>query len=180
MSPAGSGPDTGCGALGRPFGGAVYLRLKAAARALVKKAGGQESAAMVTRASHQTLSRYGLPDDATFMPVDVVADLEADVGAPVITRVLADLAGCLLIAKPAGDGTDPVWIARLSRLAKESGEAIAAIGHALEDGAITPEEIRDQRLRDEVREAAEALAAVDLALARIEAEDSEAQGRGRS
>lgn len=180
MSPAGSGPDTGCGALGRPFGGAVYLRLKAAARALVKKAGGQESAAMVTRASHQTLSRYGLPDDVTFMPVDVVADLEADVGNPIITRMLADLAGYLLIAKPPAVEADPEWIARLAALAKESGEAISRLAEALSvGGTITAEEIRDLELRRELREAAEVLAAIDLALVRIEAADAAPPGRDR-
>jgi Phage regulatory protein CII (CP76) len=172
-------PHAGTASLGRPHGTRVYLQLKAAARGLVKKAGGQESAAAITRAGHQTLSRYGLPDDPSFMPVDVVADLEADVGAPEITRVLADLAGYLLVAKPPSGGRDPTWIARLSALAKESGEVISALGQALGDGAITPEEIRDQNLRREVREASEVLASIDAALKRIEAEDDAGSaGRG--
>lgn len=163
------GAGIGTGALGRPHATPVYLRLKAAARALVKQAGGQEAAAMVTRAGHQTLSRYGLPDDAAFMPVDVVADLEADVGQPVITRVLADLSGHLLVARPKVDGADPEWIERLSALAKESGEAIARLGQALSvGGTITADEVRDLELRRELREAAEVLAAIDLVLARIE------------
>lgn len=166
---SGSSATSGCGTLGRPFGAATYLRLKASARALVKKAGGQESAASITRAGHQTLSRYGLPDDATFMPVDVVADLEADIDAPVITRVLADLAGYLLIAKPPVVDADPEWISRLAALAKESGEAISKLAEALSaGGTITADEIRDLSLRQELREAAEVLATIDLALARIE------------
>jgi hypothetical protein len=169
MSGAGSqAPD-----LGRPHGGAVYLRLKAAVRKLVKTAGGQESAATITRASHASLSRYGMPDDPNFMPIDIVADLEADVGAPEVTRMLADLAGYLLVAKPPVAGGDPAWVARLSALAKESGEAISAIGQALEDGAVTPEEIRDLSLRKELRDAMEALASIDHALVEIEARGEE-------
>jgi len=155
--------------LGRPHGRAVYLRLKAAARTLIKLAGGQESAASATRASHAMLSRYGHPDEAAFMPVDVLADLEADVGNPVVTRQLADLAGFLLVAKPPVGEADPAWIARLAALAKESGEAISKLGQALANGGtISADEIRDLRLRAEVREAMEALAAIDQALVSIE------------
>ncbi len=165
----------GAAMLGRAFPAPAYQALKAAFRRLTKAAGGQESAASVTRVDHQRIGRYGRAQEPMFAPVDVVADLEADVGEPHVTRMLADLQGCLLIPKPPLQG-DPEWIAHLGALGKEAGEALSCLSEALEsDGKITADEVRDMELRREVREAMEVLARVDQALAAVERAGEEGQ-----
>lgn len=145
-----------------------YLRLKAATRALVKEAGGQEAAADVARVgSHTTIGRYGRPQDAQFAPIDVIADLERDTGAALVTRALADLAGLIVIPKPAADG-DPAWIARLGQFAREAGEAIAKVGEALGDGTITAAESKRLALREQVADVLRVAAEMDAALKTLE------------
>lgn len=144
-----------------------YLRLKAAFRRLVKLAGGQESSASVTRVDFQRIGRYGRAHEMIFAPIDVVADLEADTARPEVTRILADMAGFVLIAKPPASG-NAAWIAQLGALAKEAGEALARLGEAFgADGDISAEEILSMDLRREVREVIEAATAIDVALADV-------------
>lgn len=143
----------------------TYARIKSAFRRVVHAAGGQESAAMATRvAGHQTIGRYLRPHEPHFAPVDIVADLEADTGCPDVTRVLADLAGCILIPKPPTAG-DAQWARELGALAKECGEALGRLGEAFSAGGrITADEIRELDLCREVAEAMEALAAIETHL----------------
>ncbi len=116
-----------------------YLVLKAATRGLTKLAGGQETAAGVTRVGQQALSRYGAAQEQeAFAPIDVIADLEAETGDPVVTRALAHLAGFDLVARDRGDG-QPLP-RRLGCIAKEAGDVVASLANALADGAVTPEE----------------------------------------
>ena len=157
--------------LGRTFPAYSYQALKAAFRRLTKTVGGQESAAGVTRVDYQRIGRYGRAHEAMFAPVDVVADLEADAGEPLVTRVMADLQGYLLVPKPPGTG-DAQWVEYLGALAKESGEAMARLGEAFaQGGTITREEVRDMELRREVTEAMEVLARIDKALEAVERGD---------
>lgn len=143
----------------RSFGAAAYFRLKAKTRALVKACGGQEAAASLSRiVSHQAYGRYGRPHEAEFAPIDVIADLEADVGDPIVTRELAALAGFTLVPVPAA-GADPGWIADLSATMRATGQTIDGIGEALaDDGRVTPDEIDRLHLLDEVQKAQGALA----------------------
>lgn len=76
----------------------VYLALKSATRRLVKMAGGAESAQHITRVKASALSRFGSTSDEQFIPVDVVADLEADCGSAVVTAALAEILGLSLVA----------------------------------------------------------------------------------
>lgn len=157
----------------RTLAEAEYLCLKAAFRRLTKLAGGQESAASVTRVDFQRIGRYGRPHEMIFAPVDVIADLESDAGRPEVTRILADLAGYVLIAKPPASG-NAAWIAQMGALAKEAGEALSRLGEAFgADGDISAEEIRALELRREVREVIEAATAIDVALANILRRDAE-------
>ena len=154
--------------LGRAFPSSAYLSIKAGFRRLTKAVGGQESAASITRVDYQRIGRYGRPHEGMFPPVDVIADLEADAGDPIVTRILAGLQGHILIPLPPADA-DPAWVAHLGALGKEAGEAIARLSEALaDDGKITADEVRDMNLRDEVREAMEVLARIDKALLQIE------------
>lgn len=69
----------------------TLLTLKAATRRLIRECGGTDATAQITRVSRASLGNYqnnGLLD--TFMPIDVVADLETDIGQAVVTRTLAE------------------------------------------------------------------------------------------
>ena len=155
--------------MARIYSEQVYLSLKAAFRRLTKAAGGQQAAASLTRVDFQRIGRYGSPNEAMHVPIDVVADLERDVGLPMVTHELADLAGYILIPKPPA-GADAYWVACLGELGKEAGEAIAKLAEALNnDGRIDGDEVRRLGLRQEVREAMEVLAKIDQALIKVEA-----------
>lgn len=150
---------------------ADYLRLKAAFRELTRRAGGQEAAAQVTRLrGHQTIGRYGRIQDAEHAPIDVVADLEAEIGEAPVTRALAALAGLIVIPRPPVDA-DEEWTRHLGAIAREAGETISRIGEALaDDGKVSAAEIRKLDLRDEVGRLLEAAARMDKLLQKIEVE----------
>ncbi|KFL27049.1 hypothetical protein JP74_09030 [Devosia sp. 17-2-E-8] len=130
---------------GRQLPQSDYLALKGASRELVTKVGGSVHAQSVTRVRQQAFSEYGSPDEMRFMPIDVVADLEAEVG-PVITRTLADLCHCLLVPMPQGRGTGRVLEAS-GAAAEDTGKLMIELGQALRDGKITERE-RDALLRN--------------------------------
>lgn len=99
----------------RQFDRSSYLKLKAATRRLNKQVGGQEAAASLTRVDVGRLCRYGLAHDPSFMPVDVVADLESDAGDLIVTKILAGLNGHLVVPVPVVcKRTD--WIAQLEQV----------------------------------------------------------------
>jgi hypothetical protein len=115
--------------------------LKVAAKTLVRAAGGQEAAAEAsTRVKRQqAFSDYGLPNTPDFMPIDVVADLEAvahgTAGYPQVTRLLAARAGFALVALPSLDVAAVGDLhAAIGRYAKEQGEATGRACMALADG----------------------------------------------
>ena len=113
-----------------------YLALKASTRGLLKLAGGQEAASSATRVGQQALSRYGAASEPeAFAPIDVIADLEAETGEPVVTRALAHLAGFDLVSREKGDG-QPLP-RRLGCIAKEAGDVVASLANALADGTVT-------------------------------------------
>ncbi|WP_139839845.1 hypothetical protein [Oceanibacterium hippocampi] len=161
--------------IGRPFGRASYLGLKAAMRRLVRLCGGLESAAMVTRVGKTELGRYQNPNEALFAPADVIADLEADAGEAPVTRALARMAGLCVFQLPPAD-SDPTFVAHLGATAKECGEAISRTAEAIgECGTITAARIRDMELHREIAEAHEALAALDAALTAVETAAADAE-----
>lgn len=117
--------------------------LKAAFRQLLKRAGGQEAAELVTRGRHQTLNRYGNPkEEDCHAPIDVIADLEREIGEPVVTRHLAEMNGFMLVKKTvASTGVD--LLAHVSALASETGEAVKAAVEAYADGSKSDEELEN-------------------------------------
>lgn len=150
-----------------------YLGLKAAFRRLVVMAGGGNEAAAQTRVAQQGLDRYGsaAPEhEDRFAPVDVIADLEAACGEPVVTRRLAELAGYVLSPLPATKGS--VSLTRVSAEAmRKVSKVFADLGEALEnDGTIDFDE--DAQLHADIMEAHEVLQALDdqITLERIKAE----------
>jgi LmbE family N-acetylglucosaminyl deacetylase len=81
-------------------------QLKQATRLLVVQLGGLEAAASLTSVGKSQLSQYQLSHAEMTAPIGVVADLEAALGEPVVTRTLARLAGCDLV--PSGAAPAPV------------------------------------------------------------------------
>lgn len=121
--------------------GRDYHALKAATRQLVDYAGGGNRAAQVSRLGQSEYSRGGslTPDNAErFLPIDVVADLEAATGQPVVTRLLAEFCDCLLIELPKGDAG--VLAAEAGLSAQRFGELMAEYGKAIADGSIDARE----------------------------------------
>lgn len=136
--------------------------LKAATRRLVDRCGGQESAAMVTRVSHQSLSRYRLADRADdFIPVDVLLDLELDAGEPFVTRVLAQRLGWTM-TKVAAAPTTATLHEALGHISKEAADVVAVVAGGLADGDFSRADI-DQAI-PEIDEAIARLAGLKHAL----------------
>jgi hypothetical protein len=116
-----------------------YAGLKAATRKQISINGGPVEAARSTRVGHQDLSRYGSTaddHDERFIPADVIADLEAECGQPIITRKLAELSGYVLIRLPQGRGPGRVLEAS-GRSAQDMGAMMMELGQALTDGRLT-------------------------------------------
>lgn len=139
-----------------------YRRIKAGTRDLLEACGNARAAALHTRLQQPRLDACASdaqPRD--FLPADVVADLEAACGRPVLTAALAELAGCALVPLPA-------WRAAVSGLdalvaaARETSEAVAAGWAAHSDGVVTPAE--RETLKRELRDAVAALLALDARL----------------
>lgn len=123
----------------------VASYLKKHTEALVKDVG-IESACELTGKSKATLGRYysdsGEHDDR-FMPIDVVAQLEASSRFPHVTAALADLRGITLSydgerrnASSAGVNHDVV------ALAQRFGILMAEYNHAIGDGKISINEAK--------------------------------------
>ena len=119
--------------------------LKKHTEALVKDVG-IEAACELTGKSKATIGRYYSDQDEhgdRFMPIDVVAQLEAASRFPHVTAALADLRGITLSystekrnATPGGVNQDVVTLAQ--RFALLMGEYNLAI----EDGKISPNEAK--------------------------------------
>lgn len=92
----------------------VYAQIKTWTRLLVEAAGGLEAAATVTRVRPSALQTYYSPQHPeAFAPADVLADLQAFTGDPLVTRYLAKLCGFDLVPiEPRGDEVDPVDLVR--------------------------------------------------------------------
>ncbi len=149
----------------------VYLQLKAATRALIDGAGGLAGCeALGLRVRKSTLSDYGSINHLNlFAPVDTVADLEASVGEPFVTRMLARLSGYELFRLPKPD-ENVNWVQLLGEASQDTSAVIGKLAKALgNDGKVTAKEVRDldllslvdEALRELVRMRCAAAAALD-------------------
>lgn len=139
----------------RQFGTETYLAIKAAFRDLVKASGGQVRAVHVTRGCQSKLSEAMSPEHLERFPaLDQVADLEAEAGAPVVTKLLAGMAGFDLVPRIAS-GTDASLYQHLAAIVKEAGEVESIMASALADGTVDAAERK--RLKSEAHEAITAL-----------------------
>lgn len=123
------------------------LALKARTRRLVKLAGGVESCALISRVSKTQIGNYQNPELLdSFMPIDVVVEIESDVGKPIISEGLAELAGCTLspVIRPVINGSLTTC---LSRLGKEFGDVFERAAQFVGTSHMTASQ-RDNLLRD--------------------------------
>lgn len=138
----------------RPLAAEIYADLKTTFRALRKRIGKQDAAAALTRVSQQHISRYESladGDEDYFPPIDVIADLEREGGAPIVTRRLAELSRHVLVRLPQV-GEAHALLGRVSAEAlKEVGDVFSTLGAQLADGRFTADE--DAKLRREIDEA---------------------------
>jgi hypothetical protein len=140
-----------------------YAGLKAATRQQIATNGGPVEAARSTRVGHQDLSRYGSlaeDHDERFIPADVIADLEAECGQPIITRKLAELSGHLLVPVPRVALSGTFLGAITAATLKETSDVFVALGDSLGDGQISTGDA--ERINREIDEAMAKLAALKL------------------
>lgn len=122
----------------RPTSEIERRALKTAARALITTVGGLEAAAVVTRLGKTQLALTYDPHAADrAMPVDVVADLERVAGEPLMTRLLAQMAGCMLLPIEAAPGPEASAIAEVLGGAGDVGRAWAS---AMSDARLSDDE----------------------------------------
>ena len=125
---------------GRQLESHDYGLLKNATRKLVQLAGGLEKAARKTRVQKSALASYYDPDSMFFIPIDVVADLEASSGELPVTQALALSRGLYLQqVKREHDSEADNLPERLGEVASDVGEVFRNVGIALaREGQITP------------------------------------------
>jgi len=124
----------------------THSYLKHHTEALVKEVG-IEAASQLSGRSKASLNRYysSLPEHAErFMPVDVVAALEAAAPFPHVTTALADLRGIILTHDETRPNTPPSGSVNSDVIALSQRFAllIAEYQSAIEDGTITANEAR--------------------------------------
>lgn len=138
---------------------AELLQIKAVTRLSVRDCGGQEAATEATPrlTRHQSMSDFGnvnMPEK--FIRLDDAAILDRFSGVPRFARMLAELAGYILVRRPNGAG-GPTVLGRITGEAmRETGEIFAKLGAALDDGRISASE--DTTIAKEIDEALVALA----------------------
>ncbi len=122
----------------------THAALKTAVLVVVRKLGGLDAAATCCRVGATNLQQYGSqahPD--RHIPADVILDLEAIAGEPIITAALARAQGYRL--EPVTVRTSGDVISPAQRLMRASAELSNQLLDALEDQTISPAE-RDSLL----------------------------------
>lgn len=124
---------------------AERMKLKAATHLLVREAGGQEACAMASEriTRHQSFSEYSdrkRPD--RFIAIDTVAEIERFASMPIVTRMLAELSGHVLLPMPQiADG-----LCRIDMLTAKAisqfGQMLTDLAEARADGEISTDEAR--------------------------------------
>lgn len=115
--------------------------LKAASMILVEKAGGVARAAALTSTSHSRLSEAASPwHDNRWLSLIHIADLECVAGEPVITRVLAELSGFVLVPNDATRPQD--FHQHLAHIIIETSDVEKLLATALNDGHVSRDEAR--------------------------------------
>ncbi len=143
-----------------------YHGLKRATGVLVGEAGTlRQLAADIGRKRWQVFSDWCDASQMNrFVPLDVIADLEALHGKPVITRALAELSNCIVVPMP--DARSSLLGLCLGELARSTGLLISNMAEALADQTIDAQE-RTQLLSD-IDKAMRVMGHIRLVLERME------------
>lgn len=159
----------------RTFGKDTYKRLKRRTEKLIDLCGGLQDAAQETRAGKSSLGNYADHREHgaganLWAPIDVIADLEAAAGDPLVTKELARLAGYDLLPLASADA------GALDPLSDHCHHAVL-MGRATEVAiAMDADKIRDAReLKAYVAALAEARDHLQRVLNKANAELSAAQ-----
>lgn len=135
-----------------------HRSLKALTRVLISKCGGLDASAACVRVGRSQLANYHDMHSDQFAPLDVVVELEAVAGEPVMTAELARRAGCLLL--PVPDAARGLLAQDMAQLGREIGETFAAYAAAIgDDGEVDLAEAEkiSRELADVIRIATQAL-----------------------
>lgn len=119
----------------RAYGDDAYSKLKGRFRIAVKRAGGVECAAEITGLSPAAISNYQNTGHAVFPPVNVVVDLEREIGEPLVSREMVRL------MEDGGRVSETNPLVMAARLAESVGRFSAAALEAYEDGTVSEVEL---------------------------------------
>lgn len=142
--------------MARPFPAAAYARLKAATGAALAATPDGSAAAFAkrTRVVERSLRLYADHSSDLFAPIDVIADIEHAARQPLITNVLADLNGFIVVRAPGSSDVNAMMAL------KETGEAAAAIAQTVLANSLGPGALGAEERRAALREVREAIAAL--------------------
>jgi len=104
---------------------------------LVSKTGGLEAAASFCRVGKSTLARYASnvqADAECFAPIDVVRDLEALAGEPVVTATLCAMADGVFVSVPNTPVTTGDVLGMMAALSGEFNDTTRVVCAGLADG----------------------------------------------
>jgi hypothetical protein len=142
-----------------------YEALKDGTADLVKACKSRRAASRITRVSHTQLGRYASRDELdeeVFLPVDIVADLEALAGRPIVTDALAALTGHVLVHLPEVAKSNTPLGKITGEAMRETSEVFSALGERLASGKLGKRDLTV--LRREIRVALAALPRLDIQL----------------
>lgn len=121
----------------RQFGTETYLAIKASCRDLVALAGGPLRVSKITRAHQGHVSTaISQHDMERFLCIDQIADLEAEVQEPVVTRLLAEMAGYDLEPRAVINASPRTVHQHLAQVITETADVTAAVVSAMADGKL--------------------------------------------
>ena len=135
---------------------------------LLARVGGSREASGFCRVAHSVLSGYASlsPADAErFPPIDVVRDLEAVAGEPIVTMHLAVEAGGVFVEVPSVQATGADLLTLLAAQSREGSDLTNALCLGLADGRLCGADAR--KAREEVRQLVRVAMQMDAELALI-------------
>lgn len=116
------------------------IKHKKLAEELVEAVGGAKAAVDFSRAEKSQIYSYGSENTHSFMPSDVIEDLEAVARRPIVTAYLARRAGYVLVPLAMGEEDPEGLMASVAELTCELGDVAGAVRDALRDRIVTPAE----------------------------------------
>ncbi len=114
-----------------------YGTVEEATAALIAACGGIDGAAASCRVGRSQLADYANPhEEKSFMPLDVVQQLEAACGQPIVTEYLAGRHDVVLVKLPTGPTSLRTWMQAEAGVLKEHAERAGKMADALADGRL--------------------------------------------